>query len=83
MCLYKNTVKDFNMYNTLVWLVGRLMWYNNINTVIPPPHYSPNSLKELRLLDVCVNDPSAGSPTETLLRLLLPLNDKVQATSRR
>ena len=27
---------------------------------------------------VCVcNDPSAGSPTETLLRLLLPLNDKV------
>lgn len=26
----------------------------------------------------CTNDPSAGSPTETLLRLLLPLNDKVQ-----
>ena len=23
-----------------------------------------------------VNDPSAGSPTETLLRLLLPLSDK-------
>ncbi|KAI3488818.1 hypothetical protein L1887_47061 [Cichorium endivia] len=29
------------------------------------------------------NDPSAGSPTETLLRLLLPLNDKVQWNSRR
>ena len=28
------------------------------------------------------NDPSAGSLTETLLRLLLPLNDKVQWTSR-
>ncbi|KAK9080929.1 hypothetical protein Syun_031895 [Stephania yunnanensis] len=28
------------------------------------------------------NDPSAGSPTETLLRLLLPLNDKVRWTSR-
>ncbi|KAH7864569.1 hypothetical protein Vadar_031126 [Vaccinium darrowii] len=28
------------------------------------------------------NDPSAGSPTETLLRLLIPLNDKVQWTSR-
>ena len=27
-----------------------------------------------------VNDPSAGSPTETLLRLLLPLNGKVQPT---
>ena len=25
----------------------------------------------------CGNDPSAGSPTETLLRLLLPLNDQV------
>ena len=28
--------------------------------------------KEMR-----ANDPSAGSPTETLLRLLLPLSDKV------
>ncbi|PHT25220.1 hypothetical protein CQW23_35144 [Capsicum baccatum] len=28
------------------------------------------------------NDPSAGSPTKTLLQLLLPLNDKVQWTSR-
>ena len=26
---------------------------------------------------ICGNDPSAGSPTETLLRLLLPLNDRV------
>ena len=30
-----------------------------------------------------VNDPSAGSPTETLLRLLLPLNDQVCTTSQR
>ena len=29
-----------------------------------------------------VNDPSAGSPTETLLRLLLPLDDQVCFTSR-
>ena len=29
------------------------------------------------------NDPSAGSPTETLLRLLLPLNDPVWTSSRR
>ena len=28
----------------------------------------------------CTNDPSAGSPTETLLRLLLPLSDKVHQT---
>jgi hypothetical protein len=31
-----------------------------------------------KVLDfISVNDPSAGSPTETLLRLLLPLNDQV------
>ena len=29
-----------------------------------------------------VNDPSAGSPTETLLRLLLPLNDQVWTSFR-
>ena len=28
------------------------------------------------------NDPSAGSPTETLLRLLLPLNAQVWESSR-
>ena len=37
----------------------------------------------IRLLDELTvdNDPSAGSPTETLLRLLLPLSDKVYNTS--
>jgi hypothetical protein len=30
-----------------------------------------------------VNDPSAGSPTETLLRLLLPLNDGICMTFQR
>ena len=35
------------------------------------------------LFFICVNDPSAGSPTETLLRLLLPLSDKVYLTSHR
>ena len=33
------------------------------------------------LWGIHVNDPSAGSPTETLLRLLLPLNGKVWTTS--
>ena len=33
------------------------------------------------LCDVYANDPSAGSPTETLLRLLLPLSDKVHKAS--
>ena len=33
--------------------------------------------KRRELLLVFGNDPSAGSPTETLLRLLLPLDDQV------
>ena len=36
-----------------------------------PPGYGPKAHIPLG------NDPSAGSPTETLLRLLLPLNDQV------
>ncbi|KAK8590570.1 hypothetical protein V6N13_057463 [Hibiscus sabdariffa] len=43
----------------------------------------PGSLAVTKGILACFdNDPSAGSPTETLLRLLLPLNDKVQWTSR-
>ena len=34
------------------------------------------------VVDHTTNDPSAGSPTETLLRLILPLSDKVYETSR-
>ena len=41
-----------------------------------------SSVHKVWVLDYSGNDPSAGSPTETLLRLLLPLNDKVCATSR-
>ncbi len=51
---------------------------------ISPPVPDARRLHEFAV--VCYagfdNDPSAGSPTETLLRLLLPLNDKVQWTSR-
>ena len=39
------------------------------------------SQKNPQIVDwMCANDPSAGSPTETLLRLLLPLSDKVHQT---
>lgn len=48
---------------------------SNIN-YHPPYHYSKerknNQYKIKRS-----NDPSAGSPTDTLLRLLLPLNDTI------
>ena len=38
--------------------------------------YGSQGKQRLLFLDIG-NDPSAGSPTETLLRLLLPLNDQV------
>jgi hypothetical protein len=44
------------------------------------PDYSDISLDNLDWIGY-MNDPSAGSPTETLLRLLLPLSDKVYLTS--
>lgn len=43
--------------------------------------YKPFWLIIMMMMRESVNDPSAGSPTETLLRLLLPLNGKVQSTS--
>ncbi|PHT28085.1 hypothetical protein CQW23_32309 [Capsicum baccatum] len=50
-----------------------------------PPARTPQLLNAFAGSFCCAdfdNDPSAGSPTETLLRLLLSLNDKVQWTSR-
>ncbi|PHT24429.1 hypothetical protein CQW23_35834 [Capsicum baccatum] len=50
-----------------------------------PPVRTPKLLNTFAGSLCCAgfdNDPSAGSPTETLLRLLLPLDDKVQWTSR-
>ena len=41
-----------------------------------------NKVHSLFLKVYHVNDPSAGSPTETLLRLLLPLNEQVWFNSQ-
>ena len=41
-----------------------------------------NNSQKYRSWIACGNDPSAGSPTETLLRLHLPLDGKVWITSR-
>ncbi|PHT66611.1 hypothetical protein T459_31036 [Capsicum annuum] len=56
------------------------------------PRRTPRTGREGQAIDLSIpwcfplrgfdNDPSAGSPMETLLRFLLPLNDKVQWTSR-
>ena len=48
----------------------------------PPRHHVSVTCAPVVSSEANDNDPSAGSPTETLLRLLLPLNDKVQWTSR-
>ena len=50
--------------------------HNNCYAFIAP---SPQRLIRFAMVDTWIrdNDPSAGSPTETLLRLLLPLNDQV------
>ncbi|KAK4350316.1 hypothetical protein RND71_029629 [Anisodus tanguticus] len=50
-----------------------------------PARATPPVFKRVRGSFCCAgfdNNHSAGSPTETLLQLLLPLNDKVQWTSR-
>ena|SRR5210317_765941 len=48
----------------------------------PEPPDPPGPIRGKVRFGWCDNDPSAGSPTETLLRLHLPLNDKVQTSSR-
>jgi hypothetical protein len=56
---------------------GYILWLRTTDRI-----FSPESAPlRLQFAGECgrlrCNDPSAGSPTETLLRLLLPLNDKV------
>lgn len=50
----------------------------------PRRHHTTTCIRIVREDDlyILVNDPSAGSPTETLLRLLLPLNGRVRSSSR-
>lgn len=57
---------------------------NFISYAIPPHHSLEEGSQFTRLVSNVmkrVNDPSAGSPTETLLRLLLPLDDQVCSPS--
>ena len=56
-----------------------------MHRVSPLPHFSDVETHRAntfsRKVTQSINDPSAGSPTETLLRLLLPLSDLVYETS--
>ena len=54
-------IPPFSMVHRCEWIKGDE--HMRVNASINSPKF--------------INDPSAGSPTETLLRLLLPLNDQV------
>ena len=61
----------------------RWNWRTEQSQFLGGPRQDPDPPREasqrvLWFLDCfCVNDPSAGSPTETLLRLLLPLDEQI------
>ncbi len=50
--------------------------HEGMGMCIATPHRFHRTIHK-RIVEAGANDPSAGSPTETLLRLLLPLSDKV------
>ena len=52
-----------------------------IKQSVPPLTSSVSVILSSEFVVDISNDPSAGSPTETLLRLLLPLSDKVHEVS--
>ncbi|KAI3476641.1 hypothetical protein L1887_61787 [Cichorium endivia] len=62
--------------------VQKLGWFTGFCNSHQVSHFATYMFTGRSALQGFDNDPSAGSPTETLLRLLLPLNDKVQWNSR-
>ena len=72
-----------------MWLLSTFCIYIYMFTGDEPDRRQCSHAKQVTLLLLgfwdrrswCDNDPSAGSPTETLLRLHLPLSDKVQTAS--
>ena len=70
ICYQTNVVKDIGWY----------LWRERKD--FPNKHCTQGGYGFLKsaIKHSFVNDPSAGSPTETLLRLLLPLNDQVWIT---
>ena len=80
-CFLQSNTGEHKCVKKITWLVaqwGRSKSFKTLG-VTPPAWY--NSQWFCRKTNG--NDPSAGSPTETLLRLLLPLNDAVCPTFQR
>ena len=59
--------------NKSLWIIHHSSFSITIHHQLPSLYYLP--------VPLLLNDPSAGSPTDTLLRLLLPLDIKVQILS--
>ena len=68
------SLKIFLVFYSLV-ILGLENRFNNALGKIQV--FSHNTQRTSFRFWICVNDPSAGSPTETLLRLLLPLNNRI------
>ena len=86
-------LRETSMLNTHMLqscFARRQAWYDVLNTHMLQSCFAGGRCYDVNsetFIDECVecweahtNDPSAGSPTETLLRLLLPLSDKVYTT---
>jgi hypothetical protein len=73
-----NSMVSIDLTNNLIW--GR--WGGRSLRTGPEGQSKPLRKQTFIPFFGCANDPSAGSPTETLLRLLLPLSDKVYETFR-
>ena len=72
------SLKIFLVFYSLV-ILGLENRFKNVLGIIQV--FSHNTQRTSFRFWICVNDPSAGSPTETLLRLLLPLSDKIYLNS--
>ena len=59
---------------------GVSVFFSVLNKEHQEAGQKPTPVSLVFRLFVYVNDPSAGSPTETLLRLLLPLDEQICTT---
>ena len=84
----RNRTEVFKAWTERFWcstkqVVAPRFWHIVFKEKLNFPRWRIEKHFEEQFITERVNDPSAGSPTETLLRLLLPLSDKVHETFRR
>jgi len=69
----------FKIVGDIGWWPKSSSWLSKDNTRYHQRQFSSHRCKGIK--PIC-NDPTAGSPTVTLLRLVLPLNDQVWPASQ-